>query len=249
MTQTIGERNDAGGERLCWADLRDSSCEDLDSQPLPQHFLNTDSYLDTPEPSFDNVNGSMLLRLQAATALSNEQMPSAAVGNAAWQPNAAAPVFVPRAGPSAASSVEGSVANRQDALAPEVAPRLSPVSSHRFRHKRRILTNGARESDLVSKRPRRGQAASGSQQPNAVPEEITEEDWQRRHEKRRNVVQSIKTTLEYETMRRRRDQDELVAAPGTPDPDDRSVSKRKWESEVMHWRNSLRQHTRAIPGP
>ena len=34
-----------------------------------------------------------------------------------------------------------------------------------------------------------------------------------------------------------------TAAPSTPDANNRQVSKRKWESLVMHWRWSLQQYS------
>jgi len=255
VPQTIGERNDASGVRPLWADLKDSSCEDfLDSQPaLPSLPLHTESYIETPEPSFDHPDGSVLCNLHAATALNSRQPVSVAVaaveadqriarqGSAAWQPSAAAAKFMPEA----SSSVR-----------------------HRFRRKRRVSSNriGARGTNLESKRPRQeeplrdpsgqrhinGIEDLGALQPNLSAigtETCTDEDWQRRHEKRTNVVQSIKTTLEYETMRGLRDQGQLGgAAPSTPDAHDRMISKRKWESLVMHWRNDLRQYTRSQAG-
>lgn len=237
--QTIGERNDASGVRPSWADLRDSSCEDfLDSQPAPPPLLHTDSYVETPEPSFDLPGGSVLCNLQAATAL----------GSDVWQPNAAAPEFVPEAG---SPPVQAPAAVR-----------------HRFRQKRRAPTTGAVTYAPIGKRLRQEEPLrdlngqrhlNGSEdfraaQPNSTaPEasaEVTEEDWQRRHDKRTNVVQSIKTTLEYEIMVGLRDRGQLGnAAPRTPDAHDRVISKRKWESLVMHWRNDLRQYTRSQAGP
>ena len=75
---------------------------------------------------------------------------------------------------------------------------------------------------------------------------VTDEDWQRRHEKRLRVVDGTKSTLEYQRMSDKRERGELslgTAAPSTPDANDRQVSKREWERLVMNWRMSLRQYS------
>lgn len=82
------------------------------------------------------------------------------------------------------------------------------------------------------------------QQPKAT-EEDTEEDWRRREEKRRAAVALTKATPEYEAFCRAAcgaggPKDMGEAAPRTPPPDDRSISKRAWESKVMNWRAALR---------
>lgn len=72
----------------------------------------------------------------------------------------------------------------------------------------------------------------------ALPE-ASEEDWQRRLQKRHNIVAATKETPEYRafssaSFRARR------AALRTPSPNDRSVSKRQWEEKIHKWRTALR---------
>eukprot|EP00927_Polykrikos_kofoidii_P047662 TRINITY_DN41932_c0_g1_i1.p1 TRINITY_DN41932_c0_g1~~TRINITY_DN41932_c0_g1_i1.p1 ORF type:complete len:399 (+),score=79.17 TRINITY_DN41932_c0_g1_i1:99-1295(+) len=84
------------------------------------------------------------------------------------------------------------------------------------------------------------------------PREATEEDWQRRAQKRRNAVAITKASPEYNAFLevRGRGMDRVVhrtcsdttfvpPAPQTPDPEDRSVSKRRWEEDVRRWRAGL----------
>ena len=73
---------------------------------------------------------------------------------------------------------------------------------------------------------------------------LTDEDWQKRNLKRLQVVNGTKSTPEYQRMSGLRERGELgTAAPSTPDANDRQVSKRRWESLVLDWRTSLRQHS------
>ena len=79
----------------------------------------------------------------------------------------------------------------------------------------------------------------------AVPREVnlTDEDWQKRNLKRLQVVHGTKSTPEYQRMSGLRERGELgTAEPSTPDANDRQISKRRWESLVLDWRTSLRQH-------
>ncbi len=68
--------------------------------------------------------------------------------------------------------------------------------------------------------------------------QVSDEDWARRHQKRLEVVTSIKATSAYEAMAFLRSQG--AAAPSTPDAYDRQISKRKWEAAAMRWRSELR---------
>jgi len=74
--------------------------------------------------------------------------------------------------------------------------------------------------------------------------EATEEDWARRQMKRRNAVASTKDSHEYKVYLETRLEDDLPEEPeipGTPDSEDRTVSKRKWEEEVRIWRAALKK--------
>ena len=63
-----------------------------------------------------------------------------------------------------------------------------------------------------------------------------EEDWLRRRQKREAAVYAIKKTPAYILVRCRGN----VRAE-TPNPHDRRMSKRKWESSIMRWREGLRR--------
>ena len=63
----------------------------------------------------------------------------------------------------------------------------------------------------------------------------TETDWLRRLSHRRKAVCSIKSTLEYKASAA------STRRPPTPDPEDRSVSKRGWEACVQKWRRELKK--------
>ena len=64
-----------------------------------------------------------------------------------------------------------------------------------------------------------------------------------KHEKRQEIIQCIKLKSSYKEYALIRDLGEELPCevPGTPDPGDESISKRKWESLVSKWRAALRQ--------
>eukprot|EP00927_Polykrikos_kofoidii_P062227 TRINITY_DN57030_c0_g1_i1.p1 TRINITY_DN57030_c0_g1~~TRINITY_DN57030_c0_g1_i1.p1 ORF type:complete len:323 (-),score=39.25 TRINITY_DN57030_c0_g1_i1:73-1041(-) len=68
-------------------------------------------------------------------------------------------------------------------------------------------------------------------------------DWQRRQEKRRSAVLTIRSSDEYRSLAsaRARGVVSMTAVPRTPDPDDATVSKRSWEAAVMRWRIGIKQ--------
>jgi len=72
--------------------------------------------------------------------------------------------------------------------------------------------------------------------------EASEEDWQRRVQKRHAIVAHIKGTAEYKSCSAM----QRASRPITPDPYDRSVSKRQWEGIIVNWRNSLRQRCTGV---
>lgn len=78
----------------------------------------------------------------------------------------------------------------------------------------------------------------------ALPE-ATEEDWRRREAKRHSTVNAMRASPEYQCYKERRARNDIppgaVPVPKTPDPEDRNVSKRRWEWEVRQWRDALRQ--------
>ena len=64
-----------------------------------------------------------------------------------------------------------------------------------------------------------------------------------KHEKRQEIIQGIKLKSSYKEYSAilERGEEVLCEVPGTPDPADASISKRKWESLVSKWRAALRQ--------
>ena len=66
--------------------------------------------------------------------------------------------------------------------------------------------------------------------PSSVPD-ATEEEWQRRLEKRRRIIDIVKSGTDYADAGTR---------SVTPDPTTRT-SKRHWEHAMKEWRKALRQ--------
>ena len=74
--------------------------------------------------------------------------------------------------------------------------------------------------------------------------EASEEDWKRRIEHRTAAVEYIQTTNQYQRFSSDREkgvEKEHTDRPQTPDPEDRTVSKRDWEKSVQRWRMALQQ--------
>merc|ERR1712218_33295 len=63
--------------------------------------------------------------------------------------------------------------------------------------------------------------------------EASEEVWQRRERKRQDAVAMVKALDAYRRL-------ESCRRPRSPDPFDRSISKRKWETTVAAWKSELR---------
>ena len=64
-----------------------------------------------------------------------------------------------------------------------------------------------------------------------------------KHRKRQDIIQCVKLKSSYQEYSAILEQGGEVPCevPGTPDPTDTSISKRKWESLVSQWRAALRQ--------
>merc|ERR1712187_1034498 len=69
----------------------------------------------------------------------------------------------------------------------------------------------------------------------------TEEDWQRRQEHRQAGIDATKRSALYQRFACARAEGRvgLMPAPSTPNPTDRSISKRKWESGMQMWKQDL----------
>ena len=83
---------------------------------------------------------------------------------------------------------------------------------------------------------RRSQAKSERIADSIVPE-ASESDWVRREIHRRQGIQHIKSTEAYSRVARLENHN--VERPRTPDPTDRSMSKRDWEISMQRWRGTL----------
>jgi len=68
----------------------------------------------------------------------------------------------------------------------------------------------------------------------------SEEEWQRRATKRRAIVEVTKELPAYKARRARRLQSDAADSPRTPDPEDRQLSKRTWEKMIAEWRLSIK---------
>lgn len=77
--------------------------------------------------------------------------------------------------------------------------------------------------------------------PPALPD-ASEDDWRRREEVRKKAVDMIKKFPEYQWYADSKPREEREAgAPTTPDPRDRTISKRKWKYLTTSWRLALKQ--------
>ena len=79
---------------------------------------------------------------------------------------------------------------------------------------------------------------------NDPPPGFEQEDIGRgKHEKRQEIILCVKLKSSYKeyALMRNRGEEMPCEVPGTPDPGDESISKRKWESLVSKWRAALRQ--------
>ena len=96
---------------------------------------------------------------------------------------------------------------------------------------------------------RRRTRASLQQELRQVNINISDDDWERRVDKRLSAVAITKNSAEYQTMihRHRRAQRSgitLSDLPETPQAADRTVSKRRWETQLQQWRAAIKQWCR-----
>ena len=77
---------------------------------------------------------------------------------------------------------------------------------------------------------------------NAEDLNALDEEWAERKAKRIHIRSAIKTSAEYLQVMTLSLIDELApnARPLSPDPTNRAISKRRWESSVIRWRNELK---------
>ena len=78
---------------------------------------------------------------------------------------------------------------------------------------------------------------------------ISDDDWERRVDKRLSAVAITKNSAEYQTMIHRHGSAQrsgitLSDLPETPQAADRTVSKRRWETQLQQWRVAIKQWCR-----
>merc|ERR1711879_1043214 len=97
-------------------------------------------------------------------------------------------------------------------------------------------------SSQRSKRQHRGQSsATAAEETRGGAQNENDDEWEKRRTKRLRRVQEVKATSEYGNMSKLQEESRLTGpAPGTPDANDRELSKRNWEEKVMHWRQALK---------
>ena len=71
-----------------------------------------------------------------------------------------------------------------------------------------------------------------------------EQEWQRRNDKRLKELERLKSTVAYQTMTRCIEAGTFQNPCRTPEPNDRTISKRQWERDVMQWRHVLKKFAR-----
>uniref|UniRef100_A0A7S4VCR6 Histone RNA hairpin-binding protein RNA-binding domain-containing protein n=1 Tax=Alexandrium monilatum TaxID=311494 RepID=A0A7S4VCR6_9DINO len=234
-------------QRLCWADIRDSSNEQLDSQPPPAPVIDSqESYsrlfsMDSMEDG--GSRPSLQRQLEQAALLADTPCSSPRAGTTAPRvpgcPGAAS------AGSSSrppGSALEATSAPATSGAASSTSPTGTPTGTVR----RRVSWKRPPDARTPASGKRRCAATAEGEEPPARGQrplaDASEEDWQRRAEKRQAAVAAIKDSQEYRALQAARSQGKATSAvPGTPDPNDRETSKRSWEAKVMHWRNALKE--------
>lgn len=95
---------------------------------------------------------------------------------------------------------------------------------------------------------RRRTRASHQQELRQANVNTSQDEWERRVEKRLSAVAMIKNSSEYQKMLERHCSAErsgtastLMNLPKTPDPTDRTISKRTWETQLQLWRAAIKQ--------
>lgn len=76
--------------------------------------------------------------------------------------------------------------------------------------------------------------------------EATEEDWRHREEQRAQAILRGKESSEYLRLRQliAKDEEAGAGAPTTPNPYDRTISKRRWKESINQWRYQVLKYTR-----
>jgi len=233
-------------KRACWADLVDESGDEMmagtndtfkneeDKQMLDGEVSPAASFCST-QFSFgdeaDSCQGAQPLKLDGVQA----SMPSMEWEQTAMLPSIFAPfAVIPVVGVNASNFPTHEVQCLTHSLGQCVPPGSFKACGTDL-VKKRFLKQGSqdrKQRPLVLKQNTKDFA------PRTLPE-ASNEDWERRLQKRHNIVALIKETPEYRAFSAHR-AGPRRAALRTPSPNDRSVSKRQWEDKVQKWRTALR---------
>lgn len=164
--------------------------------------------------------------------------------------------------PPAAAAREAPPADQMQPQDPEMPPRRAPghwLAARREKENSRrppqlslsdVIFNGSPTAKEIAPSITSTATAAVSRPPRSkgpgkfeMPE-ATEEEWQRRVETRRKAINIGKETVEYRRLAEVRlskcNEDDAVAEPLTPDPFDRTVSKRQWKYNIKQWRLALK---------
>jgi hypothetical protein len=122
----------------------------------------------------------------------------------------------------------------------EPEPQSGVEKSHARAERGGVKRSRSRDhrSSVSRSRPR-SEASQGSR--GSAPRELEEEE---RHGKRAKYISDMKETEGYRILKQKQRSGDATAraAPGTPDPDDRDIGKRKWEKQIMEWRQALNEY-------
>lgn len=147
----------------------------------------------------------------------------------AWRPNAEAPEFIPTL--TMTCPLVGVIASEgvQQGFFDEVL---------RVPHTPKRTRRRARKPQLTPLEiPARSPEAAGGELP-----EASEEQWQHRAEMRRTSVALVKATSVYEWYNMAKPRETWdKCEPMTPDPLDRTISRRQWRGNVERWRQLLQE--------
>mmetsp|Transcript_80636 Transcript_80636/g.228425 ORF Transcript_80636/g.228425 Transcript_80636/m.228425 type:complete len:334 (+) Transcript_80636:50-1051(+) len=169
--------------------------------------------------------------------------PSTPSPRSTWQPNPNAPDFIP------ILSTEYRVVCvciSGDAGTPDKG--AEPLQGFGGDRGRRGSAAGRKRQPPALKVPALKRTKSEERRPpsSALPGQsqmppASEEEWQHRITMRKKAVSVGKETPEYKWLAESRQQnEEELVEPQTPDPTDRTVSKRHWKYAVQVWRSALR---------
>lgn len=250
------------GNRQRWADIADSSSEQLGSPEVPRAPVISSNL------SYDKLvsDDALQSRLEDAASLAeaaNARSGSNHAMEAEDQCSSSASILVEALAGKNSSASSTQAATRQHLgrfsqksaaklrrAACDRAPTMDSLGDCLEENIAQTPPSPARRR-IMRKRSHVDPASqlNGKRQRDSVPTEAaplpeaSEEDWRRREEKRQSAVLSIKALPEYIELRgsRARGEPGAEAVPGTPDPTDHTVSKRAWECRVMQWRNALKE--------